>query len=91
MAEAGRAEQKRPELMRPLGPHFARGVEPFRQAGKYVLGLMGYCPARTTGRRASMSGTAPPTGCNGWYQQRAPDSHDQVTKYACLNWRRLRA
>ncbi len=59
MVEAGRAEQKLAELMGRLGGHFAR-VEAFRQAGKYVRGLMGDIPWKNCWALAEYAGDSTP-------------------------------
>jgi SRSO17 transposase len=59
MVEAGRAEQKRAELMGRLGVHFAR-VEPFTQAGKYVRGLLSDLPRKNCSTLAEYAGDATP-------------------------------
>jgi SRSO17 transposase len=59
MVEAARAEQKLAELMGDLGPQFAR-VEPFRQAGKYVRGLMSDLPRKNCWTLAEYAGDRTP-------------------------------
>jgi SRSO17 transposase len=59
MVEAGRAGLKLAELMGRLGRHFAR-VEPFRQAGKYVRGLMSDLPRKNCWTLAEHAGDATP-------------------------------
>jgi SRSO17 transposase len=59
MVEAGRAEQKRDELMGRFGPLFAR-VEPFTQAGKYVRGLLSDLPRKNCWTLAEYAGDATP-------------------------------
>jgi len=59
MVEAGRAEQKRAELMGRLGVHFAR-VEPLAQAGKYVRGLMSDLPRKNCWTLAEYVGDRTP-------------------------------
>jgi len=59
MAEAGRAEQKLAELMGRLGAYFTR-VEPFRQAGKYVRGLLSDLPRKNCWTLAEYAGDRTP-------------------------------
>jgi hypothetical protein len=59
MIEAGRVEERRAELMGRLGVHFAR-VEPFTEAGKYVLGLMSDLPRKNCWTLAEYTGDATP-------------------------------
>ena len=59
MVEAELVEQKRVELMGRLGRHFAR-VEPYRQAGKYMRGLMSDLPRKNCWTLAEYAGDATP-------------------------------
>lgn len=59
MVEAGRVEQKLVELTGRLGRHFAR-VEPRRQAGKYVRGLMSDLPRKNCWTLAEHAGDSTP-------------------------------
>jgi len=59
MVEAGRAEQKLAELMGRLGAYFTR-VEPLRQAGKYVRGLMSDLPRKNCWTLAEYAGDRTP-------------------------------
>src|SRR2546430_15160232 len=59
MVEAGRAEQKLAELMGRLGAYFTR-VEPLRQAGKYVRGLLSDLPRKNCWTRAEYAGDRTP-------------------------------
>jgi SRSO17 transposase len=59
MVEAGRAQQKLGALMGRFGPHFAR-VEPLRQAGKYVRGLMSDLPRKNCWTLAEHAGDRTP-------------------------------
>ncbi len=59
MVEADRAEQKLAELMGRLGAYFTR-VEPVRQAGKYVRGLMSDLPRKNCWTLAEYAGDRTP-------------------------------
>src|SRR5439155_27142330 len=59
MVEADRAEQKLAELMGRLGEYFTR-VEPVRQAGKYVRGLMSDLPRKNCWTLAEYAGDRTP-------------------------------
>src|SRR5436305_11975245 len=59
MVAAGRAEQKLAELMGRLGAYFTR-VEPVRQAGKYVRGLMSDLPRKNCWTLAEYAGDRTP-------------------------------
>src|SRR5436190_471488 len=59
MVEAGRDEQKLAELMSRLGAYFTR-VEPLRQAGKYVRGLLSDLPRKNCWTLAEYAGDATP-------------------------------
>src|SRR3954453_13054575 len=59
MVEAGLAEQRLGEFMGRLGAHFAR-VEPLRQVGKYVRGLVSDLPRKNCWTLAEYAGDATP-------------------------------
>jgi SRSO17 transposase len=59
MVEAKRAEENLTALMRRLGPCFAR-VEPYRQAGKYVRGLLSDLPRKNCWTLAEYAGDTVP-------------------------------
>ncbi len=64
MVEAEVATRKLVELHGLLGPHFSR-VEPFRQAGKYITGLMSDLPCKNAWMIAEHAGMGLRIGCNG--------------------------
>src|SRR5437763_4334295 len=59
MVEADRAEQKLAELMGRLGAYFTR-VEPVRQAGKYLRGLLSDLPRKNCWTLAEYAGDRTP-------------------------------
>src|SRR5947207_1646002 len=59
MVEAGRAEQKLGALLGRFGRYFAR-VEPLRQVGKYVRGLMSDLPRKNCWTLAEYAGDTSP-------------------------------
>jgi hypothetical protein len=59
MVEAGRVEEKLGALIGRFGPYFAR-VEPLRQVGKYLRGLLSDLPRKNCWTLAEYAGDATP-------------------------------
>jgi hypothetical protein len=59
MIEVGRVEEKLAELVGRVGPYFSR-IEPVRQVGKYIRGLMSDLPRKNCWTLAEYAGDRTP-------------------------------
>ncbi len=69
MVEAGRVEEKLSTLIGRIGAYFSR-VEPVRQVGKYIRGLMSDLPRKNCWTLAEYAGDRTRTGCSGYWNAR---------------------
>jgi SRSO17 transposase len=79
MVEAGRVEENLGTLIGRLGPLFAR-PQPFRQAGKYVRGLMSDLPRKNCWTMAEYAGDTTPDRMQRLLQRASWDTFAAMTK-----------